>query len=267
MTIKNIIIITKDSSDDIIELAKKIKSFIELNKYQYHTTIYLDMCVPKNPVADFVITIGGDGTILKTIKDIGTQLPIVGINMGGVGFLADIEKDDAISTIDQILKSFEINERIRIDMSIVNTLILDTALNEIAISNFKPGKLLDFSIIIDDVETQQFRADGIIISTPTGSTAYAMSAGGPIIDPLIRGLLIVPVAPYLLSSRPQVISDHHDVRILLKGNEHGSVVIDGQPLYNLSPGDELAVRISDNPAKFIDVGKNFFITVGKKLKR
>jgi NAD+ kinase len=124
-----------------------------------------------------------------------------------------------------------------------------------------------FSIIVDGVTTEQFRADGLLISTPTGSTAYAMSAGGPIVDPRIQGFLLVPLAPYLLSSRPHLISSNRDIQIKLESSKPASLVIDGQATFNLGTSMIITVKKSDHPALFVDVKRNFFEKVDKKLRK
>ena len=110
---------------------------------------------------------------------------------------------------------------------------LGTALNEALIVTSRPAKMLKFSILVDGVTTEQFRADGLLISTPTGSTAYAMSAGGPIVDPRIQGFLLVPLAPYLLSSRPHLISSDRRLEVKLESSKPANLVIDGQKTIDL----------------------------------
>ncbi len=121
-------------------------------------------------------------------------VPVLGINWGEVGFLADLEPSEALEFVHKLAGGFSVEERMRITLSNDST-CLGTALNEALIVTSRPAKMLKFSIIIDGITTEQFRADGLLISTPTGSTAYAMSAGGPIVDPRIQGFLLVPLAP------------------------------------------------------------------------
>ena len=141
------------------------------------------------------------------------------------------------------------------------------ALNEALIVTTRPAKMLMFSIVVDGVTTEQFRADGLLISTPTGSTAYAMSAGGPIVDPRIQGFLLVPLAPYLLSSRPHVISSNRRLEIKLESSKPASLVIDGQATFELGTSMTITVKRSEHPALFVDVKRNFFEKVDKKLRK
>jgi NAD+ kinase len=144
---------------------------------------------------------------------------------------------------------------------------LGTALNEGLIVTSRPAKMLKFSILVDGVTTEQFRADGLLISTPTGSTAYAMSAGGPIVDPRIQGFLLVPLAPYLLSSRPHLISSDRNLEVKLESSKPANLVIDGHKTIDLGTSMTIAVKRSEHPALFVDVKRNFFEKVDNKLRK
>ena len=216
---------------------------------------------------DMVVVIGGDGTILRTVDKMGEhQVPILGINMGGVGFLADIEPEEAITYMKSIT-AVRVEERIRINVR-NGAEVVGTALNEVAILHLDSEEMVTFTVIIDGVEVQTFKADGLIISTPTGSTAYAMSAGGSIVDPLIHdGYLVVPVAPYLLSSRPQLVSTKRKLEIKIGDRDHAIVVVDGVHKKRVWNGEPVEIQVDPNPAKFVFVNRNFFKKVGDKLRR
>jgi len=214
---------------------------------------------------DAVVVIGGDGTLLLCVQQMGFQHPLIGINRGEVGFLADLEPDEAFSFLSALRPGFPVERRMRIDLSL-NGELLGTALNEAVIVTSRPAKMLRFSVMIDGVRAEQFRGDGLLISTPTGSTAYAMSAGGPIVDPRIEGFLLVPLAPYMLSSRPHLISATRKVVIRLEASKPAHLVLDGQRTIDL--GDEVTIEVtrSPDPAQFIDVNRNFFSKVEQKLR-
>jgi NAD+ kinase len=236
-----------------------------------------DVLVAKGHTVDFgtiedhalEIVIGGDGTILRAVRDMGKfQNPVLGINMGGVGFLADIEPTEALDFINTITDEIEYEKRIRINVRNGGKTPFAVALNEVAILHSRGGDLIAFTIIIDDVEVQTFKADGLIISTPTGSTAYAMSAGGSIVDPLIHdGYLVVPVAPYLLSSRPQLISTKRKLEIMVEENNNAIIVVDGHNNGKVNTNVPVEIQVDKNPAKFVSVNRNFFKKVGDKLRR
>jgi NAD+ kinase len=215
--------------------------------------------------ADVAVVIGGDGTILRTIQEMKPTVPVLGINWGEVGFLADLEPADAREFVRSLPHGFSVEERMRI-LLVKDDLPIGTALNEALIVTTRPAKMLRFSIIVEGVVAEQFRADGLLISTPTGSTAYAMSAGGPIVDPRIQGFLLVPLAPYMLSSRPHLISENRRLEIRLESAKAAKLVVDGQQTVDLGTSSTILVKRSPVPARFVDVKRNFFEKVDKKLR-
>ena len=226
--------------------------------------------IPGIPLAgadpDLVIIVGGDGTILLTVQKMPRQLPIIGINWGEVGFLADVEPGEAADVLLAISDGFSIERRMRLSFLVEGRHVGD-ALNEVLVVTSRPAKMLSFAIIIDGVLSEHFRGDGLLISTPTGSTAYAMSAGGPIVDPRIEGVLLVPLAPYMLSSRPHVISGDRSLEIRLESAKPATMVIDGQKSIDLGEQATIVVRKSSDPALIVDIGRNFFEKVDQKLRR
>jgi len=215
---------------------------------------------------DMAVVVGGDGTILRTVQKMQKQVPIVGINWGEVGFLADLEPEEAEDVLTTISDGFLVEQRMRLSFFVGERYIGD-ALNEVLVVTSRPAKMLRFGVIIDGILSERFRSDGLLVSTPTGSTAYAMSAGGPIIDPRIEGSLLVPLAPYMLSSRPHFISSDRTLEIRLESAKPASLVIDGQKSMDLGCEATIIVKKSDSPALFVDVGKNFFEKVDQKLRK
>jgi NAD+ kinase len=226
--------------------------------------------VPGVPVSsaspDLVVVVGGDGTILRSIQRMERQVPLIGINWGEVGFLADLEPAKALDFLAPLSKNIRCEQRMRVAFT-RDGVHLGEALNEALIVTTRPAKMLRFSIFIDGVVAEQFRADGLLVSTPTGSTAYAMSAGGPIVDPRIQGIVLVPLAPYMLSSRPRVISTDRRIEIRLESARPADLVIDGQRTVELGTNDVIGVKKSDRPALLVDTGQNFFAKVDRKLRR
>jgi NAD+ kinase len=216
--------------------------------------------------AELAVVVGGDGTVLRTVQTLKKQIPIIGINWGEVGFLADLEPEEAMGFFQSIKGGFSIEKRMRISISSGGE-TLASALNEVVIVTSRPAKMLRFSILVDRVNAGTFRADGMLISTPTGSTAYAMSAGGPIVDPRIEGFLLVPLAPYMLSSRPWLVSWDRPLEVRLESSKPAKLVIDGQKTWELTERTSLSIERSPDPALFVDVGKKFFKKVDHKLRR
>lgn len=265
------VIVSRIDNAEALDFARSIRSILSDEQcpaeFDHDTATAVGESGPclADTDADIVIVIGGDGTILRTIQQLNRPIPVLGINWGEVGFLADLEPADAPAFLRNIVKGFGIEERMRISLT-KDTIPLGTALNEALIVTTRPAKMLRFSIIVDGIVAEQFRADGLLVSTPTGSTAYAMSAGGPIVDPRIQGFLLVPLAPYMLSSRPHLISEGRQLEIRLESAKPAKLVLDGQHTVDLGTSSLLHVQRSPVPAQFVDVKRNFFEKVDKKLR-
>jgi len=221
--------------------------------------------IPFEEIAgDLVVVVGGDGSVLLTVHQMKKQVPILGINWGEVGFLADLEPDEARAFF-SAHRTPRVEPRMRISLSVDGRWIGD-ALNEAVVVTDRPAKMLRFCVYVDGIVAERFRADGLLISTPTGSTAYAMSAGGPIVDPQIEGFLLVPLAPYMLSSRPHLISTGRNLEVALETEKPAHLVIDGQSTFELERKATITVKRSEKPALFVYTGKPFFEKVNHKLR-
>lgn len=229
--------------------------------------------LPRTPVeemertgTDFIVSVGGDGTILRTIHRMTDPIPILGINMGTLGFLVDVEPKDAVNTLGEMLEGFEVDERSRLKV-VLNGKSLPPATNEVALMTASPAKMIEFEIIVDGSLMEDFRADGVIIATSTGSTAYAMSAGGPIVDPRVDATVLVPNAPFKLSSRPWVIPGNSVIEVRLKLPEKDAlVVVDGQNMASICVNDSVVISRAKTPARFVKVSKDgFYEKVKNKL--
>ena len=216
---------------------------------------------------DMAIILGGDGTLLRAQSRMQPEIPIFGINMGTVGFLTEIEVKDTFNALKDILKGDYYKEkRSRLVVSHENHNF--TALNEVVIMTDKPAKMLNFEIQVDGEIIEEVRADGLIVSTPSGSTAYSMSAGGPIVDPKVEGFVIIPICPYKLGVRPFVVSDNSEITVkLLKKGKSAVFVMDGQINEEADYEEEIKFKKSDKPAHFIRTSsKYFYEKVKDKLK-
>ncbi len=215
--------------------------------------------------ADLVICIGGDGTILKTLHLLRKNTPVVGIDMGAVGFLASVLPEKAVTTISKLLEGFRTEKRMRISVAVNDEVMPVSAINEVVVVTSRPSKMIHFSIFVDDRELERLRADGVIFATPTGSTAYAMSAGGPIVDPRMDACIIVPLAPFTLSARPSVVSMESEIKLELLDAEEAELIIDGQFYRRIEKKDEVKIGKGED-AMFVDVGEDFFSKVRNKLR-
>ncbi|MCG7850330.1 MAG: NAD(+)/NADH kinase [ANME-2 cluster archaeon] len=215
---------------------------------------------------DLIIAVGGDGTVLRAIQHMDDPLPVMGVNMGTVGFLVDVDAEEALQTIDSILTGFQVDERFRLDVWI-NDAKLPSATNEVVIITAHPAKILAYKVWVDGIKLEELRADGLVIATPTGSTAYAMSAGGPIVDPRVDATVVVPLAPFKLSSRPWAIPGNSKIKVeLLLRNKEAVVVVDGQSSQSISSNDIIRIEKAANPARFVRIKDNgFYDKVKSKL--
>ena len=214
---------------------------------------------------ELVIVLGGDGAILGTTELVyGTNIPILGINMGHVGFLAELEQFQTDEAIDSIIhQNYSIEER---NIASVTLTIpgqppqQDWALNEIVIEKTHRGKMIELAVSVDHTEVSSFGADGIIIATPTGSTAYGFSAGGPILWPTLPALEIVPIAAYSLFARPMIIGPHSelDIQILNHFDNTGYIVCDGRRDMTLPEQTKIHIALADTPVKLVRLNKESF---------
>jgi len=221
---------------------------------------------------DLLISIGGDGTILRAItfvKDLG--IPIVGINTGRLGFLATIQINDIEIAIDNILNNnYKISERslLSIETSIENKDIssLNFALNEVTVARKNTTSMITVKTKLDDEYLTSYWSDGLIISTPTGSTGYSLSCGGPVITPNTNNFIITPIAPHNLSARPLVISDSTVIKLKVSGREDNFLVSLDSRIATLHNDTIITIKKADFKIKMIEfLNESFFDTLRKKL--
>ncbi|MBN1298856.1 MAG: NAD(+)/NADH kinase [Actinobacteria bacterium] len=224
---------------------------------------------------DYLISVGGDGTFLRAAHYCFLrQIPVMGINVGKLGFLAEISREDYINAINGLIyKNYKIEERMLLELEILrNGKKIKTfaerliSLNEFVISRNTDGKILDLEILINDYSLTEIRADGLIVATPTGSTAYSLSAGGPVVDPDNMSVIITPICPHSLFSRSIVISPKNLLKIRIKShNWHDILSSDGvKQNIDLNLEDELVFKISDLKLQLITFNENLFFKVFKE---
>lgn len=183
--------------------------------------------------ADLAISVGGDGTFLNAAERVGRRgIPILGLNTGRLGFLADISEEEIESAVDEILNgNYTIEELSQLSMKIHSSLDGDThlALNEIAVMKQDSSSMITIHVWLNDQYLNAYQADGLIVATPTGSTAYSMSAGGPIVIPQAKNIILSPIAPHSLTVRPLVIPDDYTITLQVESrNNHFLVALDGR---------------------------------------
>jgi NAD+ kinase len=219
-----------------------------------------------NKKVDIVVTIGGDGTILRALSKI--EKPVFAINSGGMGFLSEVESKYAIDGLKRVIDGeYNIEERARLKVSLEGKRLPD-ATNEVTVQTAKIAKIMYLQLFVDGELFESLGADGVIFATPTGSTSYALSVGGPIMVPSIRAMLVAPIAPFRLSARPWIVPIDKliEVKILPKSKET-KIVIDGQYSEDVTADNTLVITGSEKKAKFIRFGESFYQMVRLKLVR
>ncbi|AMQ18671.1 NAD(+) kinase [Thermococcus peptonophilus] len=217
---------------------------------------------------DIIVVIGGDGTILRVEHKTKKEIPILGINMGTLGFLTEVEPHETFFALSRVIEGdYHIDERIKLRTFLDGENRVPDALNEVAILTGIPGKIIHLKYYIDGGLADEVRSDGLIISTPTGSTGYAMSAGGPFVDPRLDVVVIAPLAPIALSSRPMVVpsSSRIDVRNVAMTREV-ILSIDGQFYTYLSPEIEITIVRSPRKTKFVRFSREIYPKYTMKIK-
>lgn len=220
------------------------------------------------PESDLMIVIGGDGTILRAARSaILYDVPILGINAGHLGFLSDLEQDE-IPLLEKLVRGGCQAER-RMMLDIIYGNEIETAVNDMFISKTEPGKIVDLDVRCDGREVAHYRADGIVFATPNGSTAYSMSAGGPVMDSELDAVIMTPICPHSLISRSIVCAGDKtlSVKAACSDTEKDlSIVIDGEKRMVLKTNDEILVRRSEKYIRFINItGRGFYETLNEKI--
>ncbi|HHW20361.1 MAG TPA: NAD(+)/NADH kinase [Thermodesulfovibrio thiophilus] len=223
--------------------------------------------------SDAVIVLGGDGTMLSASRIInGRKIPIIGINMGTLGFITEIQRTDLWKSLELIFSgSYDIEERSMLNAQVFRdeeTINEYLGLNDLVIGKGIMAKISDFELIINNIYVSTIKADGIIISTPTGSTAYNLSAGGPILFPTLKGLVFTPICPHTLSVRPVVLPDNFIIDLVISSNVKDIfLTIDGQIGFPLKINDRVRCRVADEKTYLIaPVGRDYFRVLREKLR-
>jgi len=221
--------------------------------------------------ADLAIVVGGDGTMLTAARElVRHRVPLVGINQGRLGFMTDIGHDDMQAGVGAILDGkYAVEERTLLEAEIkrAGRSVLSTiALNEAVIGKGSQGRLIEFELSVDGEFVYRLRADGIIVATPTGSTAYALSAQGPILHPAVPALTLVPLNPHTLSARPVSVNDRSVIEIVMVHSLDARAHFDGLALADMAEGDRLVLKRSADVVRFLHPpGYRYFATLREKL--
>jgi NAD+ kinase len=223
---------------------------------------------------DLAIVIGGDGTLLNAARSVvDSGVAVLGVNLGRLGFLADVSPDEMCERLNEILGGdFEEEQRTLLHASVIRNgcrVSESDALNDAVIHKWDIARMIELDTRIDGRFLNAVRADGLIVSTPTGSTAYALSGGGPIVEPALPALVLVPICPHTLSNRPIVLSDQVTIEVLLHGgdNTQAQITCDGQVNFSLVCGDVIRIQRKSKTLRLIHPSRHdHFEIMRKKLR-
>jgi NAD+ kinase len=222
---------------------------------------------------DAFIVLGGDGTLLSVAREMGArQIPILGVNLGSLGFLTDVALKDLYSTLEAILAGeAAIDPRMMLEAELVRkgeSVASGIVLNDVVITKGAIARIIELAVEVNKQFVAVVRADGLIVSTPTGSTAYSLAAGGPILYPNLDAVILTPICPHTLTYRPVVIPDQAEIELTLRGtSSEVYVTFDGQSALLLHPGDVVLARKSRYSVKLLSLpDKNYFQVLRHKLR-
>ena len=221
--------------------------------------------------SDVVVVMGGDGTMLSIARELAsTGAPLIGINQGRLGFLTDITVDDMFDAVAEILSGqYVAEERILLNGQIRRNgerVFEATAFNDVVVGKGGSGRLIDLEIAINSEFVYSQRADGLVVTSPTGTTAYALSAGGPIVHPTLEAVALVPICPHTLSARPIVVSSHSRIELALTYADDARVHFDGQMHFDLMSGDHVWITRANRPVTLLHPHSySYYDTLRQKL--
>jgi NAD+ kinase len=223
--------------------------------------------------ADLIVVLGGDGTLLGVARLVASEgTPILGVNLGGLGFLTEVTISEAQAALGRVLAGeYEVDRRIMLE-AIVDRASEEIpqsfqAFNDVVVSKGPLGRMLQLDVVANDTPFCSYRADGLIIATPTGSTAYALAAGGPIVYPTLDAIVLAPICPHTLSNRPVVLPDSYEIEIRVKAPDHDTTfTVDGQESSQLGPDDLIKIHRGRHVVSLIRSAHPYFEIWRNKLR-
>ncbi len=224
--------------------------------------------------ADLMVCFGGDGTILHAAKDAQSYgVPILGVNLGSVGFMAELETSELSQLGRLVQNSYKLEERMMLDVAVIREgreVHRDVALNDSVITKGAVARVIDLDVRADGIQTSRFSGDGLIVATPTGSTAYSLSAGGPIVEPTAENIIISPICPHTLRARSLVLDGQRVVTVRMSKNSRKTAYlsVDGGKAFRLGGSDQVELRRAKGKVQLVRLtGRSFYAAVNQKLGR
>jgi NAD+ kinase len=228
--------------------------------------------------SDLVIALGGDGTLLRAARAVGDRgIPVLGVNIGSLGFLTEITVDEVYESLEEILSGgFRYEDRMNVDGAVFRNgeqIESFTALNDLVINKGALSRVIEIKLAVDCGYVSTYTADGLIISTPTGSTAYSLSAGGPIVNPAMEAIIATPICPHTLAVRPMILAPNQELSVdlwaghSLHGEPEVKLTVDGQVGFDLVSGDRIVFSKSEQKTRLVLSGyRTFYEVLSNKLK-
>ena len=222
--------------------------------------------------ADVLVVLGGDGTLLAASHLVDRPVPVLGVNFGSLGFLTEITMAELYPTLEGVLRGdYRFEERRMLHARVQQRDTADTTgdvLNDVVVTKAALSRIIEFDVAIDGLFVSAFRADGLIVSSPTGSTAYNLAAGGPILHPTLDAVVLTPICPHMLSNRPLVVSDRSSIEVRLRAGRESDahLTLDGQRGFPLRGGDVVTVTRSSRTIRLVKAQRDYFEVLRTKLK-
>ena len=248
---------------------------LERQRIEHETGCVVET-VPEDQLAsvvDLIMVLGGDGTMIATARMIGdAEVPVLGINYGGLGYLAEFRIEEIFTALESILNGrYRLDRRVMLAVELLRgseQITHNRVLNDVVINKSALARIIEIEAYLNDQFVNSFRADGLIVSTPTGSTAYNLSAGGPVIFPSMNAVVVTPICPFTLSNRPIVVPDSAVIELCLKtDNEDVALTLDGQVGFPLQADDRVVIKKSGTTFNLIQpMNRNYFEVLRTKLK-
>lgn len=279
---KTVAIVSKPAKDELQRVAPELVARLHQRGYKTvmdrETAAYVggsgidrEQLITHDPV--FVIVLGGDGTLLAAARAVAKRdIPILGVNLGSLGFLTEVRLDELYATLDAL----EGNAALADPRSMLSCTLLRegkavgsyVALNDVVITKSNIARMAEVEVAVDSKFVASYKADGVIVSTPTGSTAYSLAAGGPVLEPSVDAFVITPVSPHALTNRPLVVRDNAEISLALSApTEAAHLTVDGQIGVQLQQGDKVVCRKSEHRVQLLRASKRtFFEVLRAKLK-
>ena len=274
---------TNESKDAGFEVTNQIKKFLEDNGKTVDIEIFDDEKIygkeeafefDKKERPDAVIVLGGDGTMLRAARDfVEEEVPLLGVNLGSLGYLSEVEKSNIIPALEKLIKGdYFIEERMMLEGNIIRdgkAITHTVGLNDIAVLKSLPYRAINFDVYVNGQFLKTYGADGVIVSTPTGSTGYNLSAGGPVVEPCADLLVLTPVCPHTMNSRSIILAGEDEIYIEIKDAKNGGeqsafAMSDGAAHFELKTGDAFVMRRSEKRTRVIKLNKVSFLEILQK---